>query len=47
MLLVPALHMEANTSADDVDAARSELNALADWLKLSGVVIKQIALARD
>jgi hypothetical protein len=39
--------MEANASADDVDAARSELNALADWLKLPGVVIKQIALARD
>ncbi|HEX7264239.1 MAG TPA: crosslink repair DNA glycosylase YcaQ family protein [Candidatus Dormibacteraeota bacterium] len=46
VLLVPALHMEASTSADDVDAARSELNALAEWLKLPGVVIKRIGAAR-
>ncbi|HEV3103951.1 MAG TPA: crosslink repair DNA glycosylase YcaQ family protein [Candidatus Dormibacteraeota bacterium] len=45
LLLVPSLHMEANTSADDVDAARNELNALADWLKLTEVVIKRIGAA--
>jgi uncharacterized protein YcaQ len=46
VLSVPALHMEANSDAEDVDAARSELDALADWLKLSRVVIKRIAAAQ-
>jgi uncharacterized protein YcaQ len=46
VLLVSALHMEANTDREDADAARSELGALADWLKLSTLDIKRIALAK-
>jgi uncharacterized protein YcaQ len=41
VLRVPALHMEAGTNADDVDATRDELRALAAWLKLDRVAVKR------
>jgi uncharacterized protein YcaQ len=37
VLRVPALHMEAGTALDDVDAVRTELEALAAWLELDEV----------
>jgi len=42
VLRVPALHMEAGANADDVDATRDELRALAAWLKLDRVAVKRI-----
>jgi len=41
VLAVPALHMEAGANAEDVDASRSELQALANWLKLDKLKIKR------
>lgn len=46
VLRVPALHMEAGARSDDVDAARGELKALADWLKLEKVTIKRTVRGR-
>jgi len=45
-LTVPALHMEASATKDDVDAARGELKALADWLKLDRVKIVRTVRSR-
>ncbi len=41
MLTVPALQMEDGAAAADVDASRSELQALAEWLKLDKLKIKR------
>ncbi|MDP8957824.1 MAG: winged helix DNA-binding domain-containing protein, partial [Actinomycetota bacterium] len=41
VLRVPALHLEAGAGGDDVDAARSQLEALAHWLGLGEVVIDE------
>lgn len=41
VLAVPALYMEIGANADDVDASRSELQALAQWLKLDKLKIKR------
>src|SRR5712691_10773524 len=41
VLTVPALHMEDGAAAADVDASRSELQALAEWLKLDKLKIKR------
>jgi len=41
LLRVPALHMEAGATAEDVEAARAELRSLADWLKLDRVAINR------
>jgi len=41
VLRVPALHMESDTTAEDLEAARAELQALATWLKLDRVVLKR------
>jgi uncharacterized protein YcaQ len=46
VLRVPALHMESGTNADDIDATRAELRALADWLKLDRVLVKRTIRAR-
>ena len=46
VLRVPSLHMESGADADDVDATRAELRALADWLKLDRVAIKRTIRAR-
>lgn len=40
-LTVPALHMEVGATAADVDASRSELQTLAEWLKLNKLKIKR------
>jgi uncharacterized protein YcaQ len=40
-LTVPALHMEVGATAADVDASRSELQTLAEWLKLDKLKIKR------
>jgi uncharacterized protein YcaQ len=39
VLRVPALHVEAAATDEDVDAACAELRSLADWLKLDRVAI--------
>ncbi len=41
VLAVPALRMEVGATAGDVDACRSELQALAKWLNLDKVKIKR------
>jgi uncharacterized protein YcaQ len=41
VLTVPALHIEVGATAADVDASRSELQALAEWLKLDKLKIKR------
>ncbi len=41
VLRVPALHMEQGSSPADFDASRSELQALAKWLKLDKLEITQ------
>ncbi len=41
VLTVPALHMEVGATAADVDASRSELQALGEWLKLDKLNIKR------
>ena len=41
VLAVPALHMEVGANAVDVDASRSELQALAKWLKLDKLKINR------
>jgi uncharacterized protein YcaQ len=41
VLTVPALHMEVGATAADVDASHSELQALAEWLKLDKLKIKR------
>jgi len=46
VLTVPALHMEAGATAGDVDACRSELQALAKWLNLDQVKIKKTIKGR-
>lgn len=46
VLRVPALHMERGTTADDVDATRIELRALADWLTLDKVSIQRTVRGR-
>jgi uncharacterized protein YcaQ len=40
VLTVPALHVEVGATAADVDASRSQLQALAEWLKLDKLKIK-------
>jgi uncharacterized protein YcaQ len=42
VLRVPALHVEAAATDEDVDAACAELRSLADWLKLDRVVINRM-----
>ncbi len=46
VLTVPALHMEVGATAADVDASRSELQALAEWLNLDKVKIKRTIKSR-
>lgn len=46
VLRVPALHVEAGATRDDVGAARGELQALADWLQLPRVAIKRTLRSR-
>jgi uncharacterized protein YcaQ len=46
-LSVPALHIERGATIDDVDAARGELRALADWLKLDRVAVKRTVRDRS
>jgi uncharacterized protein YcaQ len=46
VLHVPALRMELGATADDVDVSRSELRALAEWLKLGRVAIKRTIRSR-
>jgi uncharacterized protein YcaQ len=41
VLTVPALHVEVGATAADVDASPSELQALAEWLKLDELKIKR------
>ncbi len=41
VLRVPALHMEAAATDEDVDAARAELRSLADWLTLDRMAINR------
>jgi uncharacterized protein YcaQ len=42
VLRVPALHMEANTGADDLDAVHAELQELATWLGLDQVEVDRL-----
>jgi uncharacterized protein YcaQ len=42
VLRVPALHMEANTGAEDLDAVDGELQQLATWLGLGKVVVDRL-----
>jgi uncharacterized protein YcaQ len=42
VLRVPALHVEANTRARDIDAVESELEQLASWLGLERVVVEKL-----
>ena len=46
VLTVPTLHMEVGATAGDVDACRSELQALAKWLNLDKVKIKRTVKGR-
>jgi uncharacterized protein YcaQ len=42
VLRVPALHMEANTGAEDLDAVHAELQELATWLGLDQVEVDRL-----
>jgi hypothetical protein len=42
VLRVPALHMEANTGAEDLDAVHGELQELATWLGLGKVSVDRL-----
>src|SRR5215472_12640899 len=46
-LRVPALHVEAGCGAEDVDAARAELCALAEWLGLGDVLVERTVVSSD
>jgi uncharacterized protein YcaQ len=41
VLRVPAIHREAGSSSDDLDAVRSELQALSSWLGLHDVAVER------
>jgi len=46
VLRVPALQMEANTDAGDVDAVHGELHELATWLGLDRVLVDRLVESR-
>ena len=46
-LRVPALHVESGCGAEDVEAARAELRALAEWLGLGEVAVERMVLGSD
>ena len=46
-LRVPSLHVERGCGADDLEAARAELDALAEWLGLAEVAVERTVVSSD